>query len=112
LKKRGFFFRDGAVRESRHSIRISIGTAFFRGGAFDRGSVGTAFEKRLTAVFCCLVKKILRPLDTRPAENNPIFLKAVRLHGRPPARPFGFEKTRLFLRGGVFTSRPASGLAH
>jgi hypothetical protein len=40
--------------------------------------------------------------DTRPAENNPIFLKAVRLHGRPPARPLGFEKTRLFFRDGVF----------
>ena len=39
--------------------------------------------------------------DTRPAENNPIFLKAVRLHGRPPARPLGFEKTRLFF-GTVF----------
>ena len=30
-------------------------------------------------------KKNLRPLDTRPAENNPIVLKAVRLHGRPHA---------------------------
>ena len=39
--------------------------------------------------------------DTRPAENNPIFLKAVRLHGRPPARPLGFEKTRFFF-GTVF----------
>jgi hypothetical protein len=29
--------------------------------------------------------KNLRPLDTRPAENNPIVLKAVRLHGRPHA---------------------------
>ena len=39
--------------------------------------------------------------DPRPAENNPIFLKAVRLHGRPPARPLGFEKTRFFF-GTVF----------
>ena len=43
----------------------------------------------------------LRPLDTRPAENDPIFLKAVRLHGRPPARPFGFEKTRHLDERGV-----------
>ena len=45
-------------------------------------------------------KMVSKKGDTRPAENNPIFLKAVRLHGRPPARPLGkflgFEKTRFF----------------
>jgi hypothetical protein len=51
-----------------------------------------------------LVEKNLRPLDTRPAETNPIFLKAVRLHGRPPARLFGFEKTRLFFESVFFES--------
>jgi hypothetical protein len=50
-------------------------------------------------------KMVSKKGDTRPAENNPIFLKAVRLHGRPPARPLGkflgFEKTRFFF-GTVF----------
>ena len=46
-------------------------------------------------------KMVSKKGDTRPAENNPIFLKAVQLHGRPPARPLGFEKTRFFF-GTVF----------